>query len=157
MSYPTKSAFVHYGSWDDETRTHPAMKFMEDYTTGIIDTRSWDTPVADWHTDDFVLNKADGSSAPGSQAAWNALQEVYGPFTANLHHPSYLVCHETEKGWTMIGQATLYVTLVGPAGADEKKVKSPNGKEWDVAIPSAFRFDYVKTEKGIRLARTDIH
>jgi hypothetical protein len=28
MSFPTKPALVHYGTWDDETRAHPAMKWM---------------------------------------------------------------------------------------------------------------------------------
>lgn len=48
MSHPTQPIFIHRGGWDDETRQHPAMKSMEDYTAGIIDTRSWDEPVEKW-------------------------------------------------------------------------------------------------------------
>lgn len=157
MSYHTKSAFIHHGTWDDETRSHPAMKFMEDYTTTIIDKRAWDTTVSDWLTDDFVLNQADGNTVHGGDASFKAIQQIYGPFTTNLHYPGLLVCFETETGWTMMGQAHLYADLVGAAGEGEKKVKDASGKEWDVSIPSAFLFDYVKTEKGIRLSRTDIH
>src|SRR5690242_12634653 len=28
MAFPTQPAFVHYGTWDDESRKHPAMKWM---------------------------------------------------------------------------------------------------------------------------------
>ena len=48
MSYPTQPIFIHRGDWNDETRKHPAMKFMEDYTVGVIDARAWDTPVEKW-------------------------------------------------------------------------------------------------------------
>ena len=50
---------VHYGDWDAETRKHPAMKFMEDYTHNCIDNRSFDKPYPDWHSDDYSLLTSD--------------------------------------------------------------------------------------------------
>ena len=54
MSFPTQPAFVHNGSWDDTTRTHPAMEWMERYTKQAIDGRQMDDPSAraKWMTDD---------------------------------------------------------------------------------------------------------
>lgn len=82
MSYPTQPVFIHQGTWDNETRAHPAMAFMEKYTVHIIDTRSWDTPVTEWHASDFVFQKSTGQVVEGGDAAWKAVQEVYGPFSA---------------------------------------------------------------------------
>lgn len=82
MSYPTKSVYVHTGSWDDETRSHPCMAWMEKYTTTIIDERKWDTPTGDWHTSDFTFQKSTGEVAEGGDAAWKTLAEVYATFSA---------------------------------------------------------------------------
>lgn len=48
MSFPTKSAFIHVGTWDDETRKHPAMKWMEDYTLSFNKRSDWDQKESDW-------------------------------------------------------------------------------------------------------------
>jgi hypothetical protein len=32
MSYPTQPAFIHTGTWDDETRKHECMKWMQVYS-----------------------------------------------------------------------------------------------------------------------------
>jgi len=32
MSYKTQPAFVHQGDWDAESDSHPAMKWMHEYT-----------------------------------------------------------------------------------------------------------------------------
>ena len=42
-------AYVHFGTWDDSTRQHPAMKWMEHYTRHIIDEARWDEPGEKWH------------------------------------------------------------------------------------------------------------
>ena len=82
MSYPTKSVFIHTGSWDDESRSHPAMKWMEDYTTNIIDTRAWDTPTNKHHSSDFAVQKSTGQVVEGGDAAWKSIAEIYAPFSA---------------------------------------------------------------------------
>lgn len=42
-------AYVHFGTWDDETRAHPAMKWMEDYTRHQVDEHRWDEPAGNYH------------------------------------------------------------------------------------------------------------
>ncbi|MCJ1460821.1 hypothetical protein MMC28_011203 [Mycoblastus sanguinarius] len=148
MSVPTVPAYIHTGSWDDETRKHPAMKWMEDYTMASIDTRAWDTiPYSDYHTDDFTLYKADGSVEKGGKQAWEkGLPTVYGPFKSHLHEPNFLVCTETKYGWEMIGQANVYANL--HVEGKEPKVKDGSGREWDHVTPGAFHFEYVKDSKA---------
>jgi hypothetical protein len=48
MSVPTTPAFVHAGTWDDETRKHPAMKWMEEYTINFNKRGDWDQEESDW-------------------------------------------------------------------------------------------------------------
>jgi len=42
MSYSKKPVLIHYGNWSDETRAHPAMKWMENYTRQVFDDRAFD-------------------------------------------------------------------------------------------------------------------
>jgi hypothetical protein len=161
MSFETKPAFVSLGDWDDHSRTHPAMKFMEQYTL-MFDRRGYnDGPYNDWMTDDSELTKGDGTHFTGGQNCWDASKEVYAPFKEYFHCPYYVVVTELDGGgYEMIGQAHVYGDLAGERQAGEpEKVKDPrHGRMWDVKIPGAFRFQYVKGGKnGWLLKRTDLH
>lgn len=71
-SLPTKEAFIHTGSWDDETRQHPAMKWMEQYTRDVIDGRAWDISAEDpGHAKNFTLLKSNGETVEGADKAWD--------------------------------------------------------------------------------------
>lgn len=57
----------------------------------------------------------------------------------------FLVCFEDgEDGWQMIGQADMFANLPGDGVLE--KVRDRQGREWDVRVPSAFRFQYVRHE-----------
>ena len=102
MSYPTQPAYIHTGDWDTETRSHPAMKFMENFTRNAFDKRSWTTgtPATEWHVPDYTLYKANGEVFHGAEKAWNeGIPGIYAPFAAHLHEPEFCVCWETEEGW----------------------------------------------------------
>ena len=74
----SEKAYVHYGDWDSDSDSHPAMDWMHKYTN-MIDRKVFDSePWADWHTDDFVFIKSDGQIFKGGQSAWDALGQVYG-------------------------------------------------------------------------------
>jgi hypothetical protein len=94
MSFPTQQAFIHNGDWNEETRKHPAMKWMERYTREQIDARAWASGADpnEWHTSDFTLQKSDGTRREGADKANDALGEIYGPFTGQKHEPTFLVC-----------------------------------------------------------------
>ncbi len=160
MSSPTQPAFVMRDDWNDESRNHPAMKWMEDYTR-MFDQRGYNQEKwTDWFTEDMVLTKADGSVHKG-EAAWEASKEVYSAFTEYMHLPYFCVTIDTDDGWEMVGQAHIYGNLPGQRGEGEPpKVKdSRDGKEWEVRIPGAFRFHYVKGKgkHGMALSATDLH
>jgi hypothetical protein len=101
MAYPTQPTFIQNGTWDEVTRSHPAMKFMEDYTRNAIDTRAWekDNSVSDWHTSDFTLYKANGEVFSGQEAWTKGISGLYAPFKSHLHDPNFLACWETKTGW----------------------------------------------------------
>jgi hypothetical protein len=196
MSVPTRPAFIHVGTWDDETRKHPAMKWMEDYTLNFNKRGDWGQDECDWVSNlpstahgpytkaapslskpratakfsitnippqfsaDFTLVKPDGSSHTGNAPAFKESKSMYQFFTSEFHEPYFLVTWETPDGWDMIGQAHLFANLPGEATPQEEKVKDLQGREWDVKIPGAFVFQYVKQEgaphDGIVLKRTEI-
>ncbi|ORY19303.1 hypothetical protein BCR34DRAFT_210604 [Clohesyomyces aquaticus] len=155
MSYPTKPAFIHYGSFDEEIRAHPCMNWMEQYTLAA-DRKAWDTePYSNWFTEDCALHKSTGEVVCGGDAAWKAIKEVYAPFSEHQHIPQFIAVWERENGWEMLGVATLYWSL--PVPGEGVKVKDDNGKEWDGAGPAAFDFWYRKTNAGIRLEKEAIY
>ncbi|KAJ4368431.1 hypothetical protein N0V83_006788 [Neocucurbitaria cava] len=150
MSFPTQPAYVHYGTWDDKSRQHEYMKWMEQYTNAV-DRKAWDTePSSNWFAPTHTLHKTSGETVSGGDASWAALRtEVYAPFAAHLHDPQFFVVWEKDDGWEMLGVATLYWNLAAPGGSGEKKsVKGRDGKEWDGAGPAAFNFHYVKGSDG---------
>ena len=102
MSYPTQPAYIHIGDWDAETASHPAMKFMENFTRQAIDARGWEsgTQASEWHTSDFTLYKANSEVFSGAEESWSkGIPGTYAPFKAHLHEPNFLVCWETKEGW----------------------------------------------------------
>jgi hypothetical protein len=46
---PTKSAFVHQGTWADDTRKHPAVRWMEEYDLDL-DTNNFSSK---WYGKDW--------------------------------------------------------------------------------------------------------
>jgi len=160
MSVSTQPAFIHVGTWDDETRRHPAMKWMQDYTEYFNSRQGWDHDSTDWHSSDFTLVKPDGTVVTGSAETWAEQKAMYAPFTSEVHEPYFLVCWETSNGWGMLGQAYLLANCAGAPSAGETKVKDSQGREWDVKIPSAFHFTYVKKDGarhgGIEMSHAEI-
>jgi len=156
MSYPRTQAFIHNGYWDEETRAHPAMKWMEAYTLDM-ESHTFDPK---WYTSDFSLHKADGRVFNGLEGALVGLRETYAPLPKHFHEPYYLSCIETQDGWEMLGQARAYAILPGKPAIDEVKVKDNiHGLEWDIALPAAFKFRYVKDTNGpdgILMSRTEL-
>ncbi|KAK4693222.1 hypothetical protein P7C71_g4136, partial [Lecanoromycetidae sp. Uapishka_2] len=105
MSFPTIPSFTRSGAWNSETRAHPAMKFMENFTKNAIDNLAYrsGTPYTDWYTDGFVLQKANGEIMHGGKKAWEeGLESTYGPFKSHFHDPNFLSCVETNDGWRMV-------------------------------------------------------
>ncbi|KAH7392327.1 hypothetical protein DE146DRAFT_790847 [Phaeosphaeria sp. MPI-PUGE-AT-0046c] len=158
MSYPTKPAFIHVGTWDDRTRAHPVMKWMENYTVEIVDKKVWnDKPSDDYLTSDHKLNKSTGEVVSGGDASFSAMRdEIYAPLAQHFHDPQYLVAWDDGDEHEMIGVASLFYNLAIPG--DGNKIKDRNGKSWDGVIPAAFHFRYVKDdEHGYKLSRTAIY
>lgn len=161
MSFKTQPAFFFDGDFGPESRSHPAIKWMEDYTVNTIDAQKWSLPYSDYHTDDFSVLKPDSEEVTGGESAWQAIAKLYGNFTAFKHEPVYCACKETSYGWKMIGHATVYVNLPGSPSAGEQKVKDLSGREWDGKVPGGFTFEYKKDPSakvgGIKLQRSEIY
>lgn len=139
-STQTAPVFIHTGTWDDTTRNHPAMKWMEDYC--IEFDKGTFQPT--WYTSGLLFHKANGEVVKGRDQAIAAMKQLYSPLTAHFHEPTYISCCETSNGWEMIAQATLFGNLSGNPAEGEEKKKDKSGREWDIAVPSGFHVHYVK-------------
>ncbi len=152
MSVPTKHAFVHNGDFDSTSRKLPVMEFMErfrdDYDKGTFDPK--------WYTPDFTYVAPDGKVNEGREKSIEALKTLYGPLPSWRHEAFYLNCYETEVGHEMIGKATLWVQLPGEAAAGEEKRTDGDGKQWDLAGPGTFMFQYVPDGDGFAIRRIAI-
>ncbi|KAF9730633.1 hypothetical protein PMIN01_11502 [Paraphaeosphaeria minitans] len=176
MSFPTTPAFVHVGTWDNETRKHPAMKWMEEYTLSFNKRAEWDKEESEWVSfswfyssefqndptssstynemthhhlqlsPDFTFVRPDGKSSTGNAAAFAESKTMYQHFTSEFHDPCFIITWETEFGWEMIGQAHIFANLRGNATAQEEKVQDSGGRDWDIKVPAAFHFWYVRKE-----------
>ncbi|KAF3038963.1 hypothetical protein E8E12_001185 [Didymella heteroderae] len=157
MSFQTKPAFVHFGTWDDETRAHPAMKWMEQYTYSF-DGKAIDEVKNNAMSHDHVLIRTTGQKDSGAQASVDALyKEIYAPFAKWSHVPEHLICYEVDDGWEMMGFATLWWNLAVPGKQESGgKVKDAQGNEWDGANPAAFNFRYRRDGDSIRMCKTEV-
>jgi hypothetical protein len=153
MSFPTRPAFVHYGDFDATTAKYPAMKWLEDYKDDF-DSRTFDPK---WYAPDFVYVAPDGQTTEGREKALDAIKALYGPLTAHWHEPFFLNCFETEYGYEMIGQATMWANLPGEPAAGETKKHDKNGKAWDVGGPGSFHFKFKKHRDSFQFTRTEIY
>jgi hypothetical protein len=157
MSFPTSPAFVHTGDWDAETRKHPALEFFERYTNTLDSgLQTMGSQLDQWHTKDFTYVAANGTSTKGTQEAFNALSQNYGPLTKFHHEPFFLITTEAEtKGdYEMIGCATVYMNL--PGKEEAKNVKDGKGESWELSLPGAFKFYYKKDGQSFKLHKTEI-
>jgi hypothetical protein len=160
MTFPTKSAFIHEGTWDEASRQHPATEWMEQFTHAFNARSNWDQAYSDWHTSDFTMIKPDGTVHHGNEEGFKQIKALYEPFTNEYHQPYFSIWYEIDEGYEMLGLAHLYGNLVGEPGADETKYEDDQGRQWDVKIPGAFRFAFRKTDKaahgGFEMSRAEI-
>lgn len=172
-NYPsTPGAYFIPHPWDAHSRAHPISAWFERYTTEFFDGRNYEpAAINKWHTSDFTFVGWDGVPHSGREKAWEAIRALFlGPFTASLHSPmasAIVPLDDVEAGgkgktWAMLAYANAYFDLKGQVDGKEKgkKVKSPDGKEWDLVTPSAYKFYFVEgTEEGnggIALSKTEV-
>ncbi|KAH8652682.1 hypothetical protein BGZ60DRAFT_436267 [Tricladium varicosporioides] len=156
MSFPTVPAYT--GSckgWEERLKEHPVMDFMFSFSFAFDEGTLKTSPdeYKSYLTDDFTFVNSSGQSIP-YPASWPATTAMYAPFTSHFHEPFHYVITPTAAGYDMVGQAMLYANLPVPSSAP--KVKDLQGREWDLGVPGAFHFSYVKDEggvKGLRLSR----
>ncbi|QDS74411.1 hypothetical protein FKW77_005829 [Venturia effusa] len=148
MSFSTKPTFVvwNVGGFE-QSRSHPAMAWMENYTKMWDDRKVSEENAAEWNTTDYVFTDGKGVSTKGAVEAHRAATAVYAPFSEYHHEPDGpLSCWETENGYFMMGQATLFADL--PVPGETKSKVDVEGRKWDFAIPAMFQFEYVKDASG---------
>ena len=69
------------------------------------------------HAADMSLQRSDGTKFQGAEQAWAQLAQIYGPFAAHKHVPTFLVCWDSKEGaWEMIGLADVYFKIQGLSG-----------------------------------------
>jgi len=153
MSAPTKPCFVIEGGWSNASRAHPGMKWMENYNYRF-DEKDMDPK---YFTEDLTFIKADGSKFSGRDKALAAVKELYQFFTEYQHEAEFGYVEETDYGWQLLGQATMFGNLPGNPAPGEQKVKDKKGREWETGLPGAFRFQYRKSGDNIAIQMIQIH
>jgi len=135
MSYSTKPTFVTWSQngWD-QARPHPAMKWMEAYTKAWDAKEITEENAAKYNTEDYTYTNPKGESFTGPVVGHKAALETYAPFSEHKHEPvGPLAVWDTDNGWFMVGQATLFGDL--PVPGEPKSKADATGRKWDLAIP----------------------
>jgi hypothetical protein len=152
----SKTSYISYGDWSDDTRKHPVIAWFEQYALRFDEgLQAMGGELDKWHVQDFTYAGSDGSDAHGIKDAWAKLSETYGPLAKWSHQPTYMNWYETEEGWEMIGIADVYMNLPGTAGSGSAK-SNRDGASWEMKVPGAFKFNYVKHGDSFLLKRTEI-
>ena len=179
MSSATQPAYIHNGSWDEKSRTNPAMKWLEDFTVNDFDTKDWakcaqatvrctaifftsQALVSFWllttylrvQTSDFVYHKGDGNVFSGRDAAWKQIAQDYAPFPEQKHEPFFLLAWETDEEWHLMGEVNVYFKLPAPLPETETDLA---GKKWHVHAFGAYHFIFINEDGGIRMKSTRIY
>jgi len=160
MTSQTLPAFISHSRGWEVAKQHPCMAWMARYTQHAFNNdavRKDSAEFGKWHTADFIHINADGTKYTGWDETFAALQQIYAPFTSFCHEPVFVNCWETEDGWEMVGQATMFADLPVPGG--DKTHTDLTGKKWDLGLPGMFHFWYVKDKSGpdgIKMKRSDV-
>ena len=80
MATTTQSkVFTHVGAWNSSSRSYPALRFLEAYTS-IIKSRDSSGPFYSWYAPSAVFFNGDGKIYQGGQIIWEWIVELFGPF-----------------------------------------------------------------------------
>jgi len=146
MSYTTTPAYIQYAKgWETRFKEHPVIDWMFDYEAAFDRGDMKSGPHTPWHSDDFSYTKTTGECITGGAPAWAALLEMYAPFSAQYHEPSFFFIWETPTGYELFGSATIYANLAAPG---EQTKADLDGRKWDIQAPGAFHFVFVKDPSG---------
>lgn len=153
MAYQTQPAYiVTCSGWEERIKEHPVFDWMSDHEVAFDFGAAKQEPYTNWFTSDFSFTDPAGNSFKGEEA-WAKLLETYAPLSAHFHEPFFGIVFENEKGYELLGCAKIFANLL-VTGEGEKR-KDLQGREWDVEVPGAFHFTYIKEEgahKGLRLS-----
>ncbi|RAH81568.1 hypothetical protein BO86DRAFT_456343 [Aspergillus japonicus CBS 114.51] len=161
MTPPKTPAYITRTQNWDPAREHPALAWMENCTHAWDTRQSWTTPHTDWVTTDFVFVKPNGERCTGGLPAWEAMRQEYAAFAGSHHEPSWVCvvdCEDDEGGgWEFVGEGKLFIQLPDGKRPADRTVRDLDGREWDLAVESMFRFRFVRTpsavNEGIRIQR----
>jgi len=145
MSTPTVPAYVVHISGPEKHREHPVLDFLVDHQEAFDHGNMKTQPYTQYHTNDFICTKPDGTVLPPGEASWKGWLESYAPFTEHLHEARYCCAYERNGGWEMVGFAQIYANLLVPG---EKTKTDLSGRQWDVVVPGAFLFTCVADPSG---------
>lgn len=166
----TLKAFVvqsSKGIYTEQTRQHPALAhfeqsqaFFDGYMlhkqrAGFYDFYSTGFTVHTPHGD--VLQSALDSSHHDTD---HVFAKVCDQFYADVLEPqkhffTHIIALDADFGYDAWWMGNLFGNVKGQSGAvSENKVKDPEGFEWDVEIPLAYHFEFVKddsTPLGVKM------
>lgn len=141
----TPAYIVHINGLDERFREHPVLDFLFDHKEAFDHGNMKTQPYTQYHTDDFVFTKADGTVLLPGEASWKGYLEGVAHFTEHLHQARYCCLYERNGGWEMMGIAQIYANLAVPG---DRTKTDMSGRQWDVCIPGAFLFTCVSDPSG---------
>lgn len=145
MSTRKQHAVVHRGDHTAESRKHPVLQWIEEFTEWF------DQPdhsnAEDFFDTNYSVKTPDGEHwDDGLDGYQEAVVKFYhDPFTKYKHFPFVIVVTEMEggKGHEYFTHTDLYVNLKGKAAKGEKKVSDHHGQEWDALVPIFYHAELI--------------
>jgi len=151
MSFPTIPAFVHKGDWNSISDSHPAMKWMHEYTNEF-DKGNFADLWPKYLDSNFTYSKSTGQKFAAGKASWDQVAQDYGVFKSYHHEPYLFVCWESGNGdYETLGDAWVYANLPGDDSA-AKNFTDSKGQKWEIKVPGGFNFHYKKDGNSFKLA-----
>ena len=78
------AVFVHHGPWNESSRAHPALKFIEKYVT-VVDSCDLSAGPDDLLAQDVVYHNGDGRDYVNAQPVWEWMKKLFTVFDRIQH------------------------------------------------------------------------
>lgn len=105
----SRTLFTYQGSWNADTRTVPALAFVEKYAL-TVDALDLTAPFSDWYAPNSVFHNSDGITYRGGGEIWTWMKSLFSPFSA-LHHQVERI-HAFDEETTFKGAAVSATRII---------------------------------------------
>ena len=116
------STYTHHGTWNDQSRKAPTLRFLESYFAKVDSLDLLSSPSSAFYAPSATLHDTKGNIHTSGPRIWECMQRLFTPFDKIEHIPIEIRVIEDESGRDIIyAQFLTHFRLSG----DEEEIVAP--------------------------------